>query len=99
VVRRVQIGDARLMPGGDAVRVGDTLVNEELLRQGLAWVSTRYCDRVICQEWKKIGGTGTGNETRPLVNAECGAAMGVSERWKIRVRLCLSSPQLPMTVQ
>jgi micrococcal nuclease len=36
------------------VRVGDTLVNEELIRQGLAWVYTRYCDRPICQEWKKL---------------------------------------------
>ena len=30
------------------VRVGDTLVIEELIRQGLAWVFTRYCDRAIC---------------------------------------------------
>jgi endonuclease YncB( thermonuclease family) len=29
------------------VRVGDTLVNEELIRQGLAWVFTRYCDMLI----------------------------------------------------
>ncbi len=36
------------------VRVGDTLVNEKLGRQGLAWVFTRYCDRPICQEWKKL---------------------------------------------
>ena len=36
------------------VRVGDTLVNEELIRQGLAWVFTRYCDRPICQEWKVL---------------------------------------------
>jgi endonuclease YncB( thermonuclease family) len=33
------------------VRVGDTVVNEELIRQGLARVFTRYCDRAICQEW------------------------------------------------
>lgn len=31
------------------VRVDHTLVNEELIRQGLAWVFTRYCDRPICQ--------------------------------------------------
>ena len=31
------------------VRVGDTLVNEELIRQGLAWVFTCYCDRPICK--------------------------------------------------
>ena len=30
------------------VRVGDSLVNEEPIRQGLAWVFTRYCDRAIC---------------------------------------------------
>jgi endonuclease YncB( thermonuclease family) len=36
------------------VRVGDTLVNEELIRQGLAWVFTRYCDRPICLEWKRL---------------------------------------------
>jgi endonuclease YncB( thermonuclease family) len=28
------------------VRVADTLVNEELIRQGLAWVFTRYCDKL-----------------------------------------------------
>jgi micrococcal nuclease len=36
------------------VRLGDILVNQELIRQGLAWVFTRYCDRPICQEWKKL---------------------------------------------
>ena len=36
------------------VRVGATLVNKELIRQGLAWVFTRYCDRPICQGWKKL---------------------------------------------
>jgi micrococcal nuclease len=34
------------------VRVGNTLVNEQLIRQGFAWVFTRYCDRPICQGWK-----------------------------------------------
>jgi micrococcal nuclease len=36
------------------VRVGDSLINEELIRQGLAWVFTRYCDRPIGQGWKKL---------------------------------------------
>jgi micrococcal nuclease len=36
------------------VRIGNTLANEELIRQGLAWVFTRYCDRPICQEWKAL---------------------------------------------
>jgi micrococcal nuclease len=34
------------------VRVGHTLVNEELIRHGLARVFTRYCDRTTCQGWK-----------------------------------------------
>ena len=36
------------------VRVGGTFVNEELIRQGLAWVFSRSCDRRICEEWKKM---------------------------------------------
>jgi endonuclease YncB( thermonuclease family) len=31
------------------VKVGDTLVNDELIRQGLRRVCTRYCDRPICK--------------------------------------------------
>ena len=33
------------------VKFGNTLINEELLRQGLARVFTRYCDRAICERW------------------------------------------------
>jgi len=33
------------------VKVGDTVVNEELIRRGLARVFTRYCDRAICERW------------------------------------------------
>jgi endonuclease YncB( thermonuclease family) len=36
------------------MRVGDTVINEELIRQGLARVFTRYCDRAICQEWQVL---------------------------------------------
>ena len=36
------------------VRVGNTRVNEELIRQGLAWLFTRYCDRPICQRSKLL---------------------------------------------
>ncbi|HVO84147.1 MAG TPA: thermonuclease family protein [Syntrophobacteria bacterium] len=36
------------------VKVGDTVVNEELIRQGLARVFTRYCDRPICERWEHI---------------------------------------------
>jgi len=34
--------------------VGDTVVNGELIRQGLARVFTRYCNRAICQEWRML---------------------------------------------
>jgi endonuclease YncB( thermonuclease family) len=37
-----------------SVRLSDTLVNEELIRQGLAWALTRYCDKPICQARKKL---------------------------------------------
>jgi endonuclease YncB( thermonuclease family) len=36
------------------VTVDDTVVNEELIRQGLARVFTRYCDRAICQWWERL---------------------------------------------
>jgi micrococcal nuclease len=36
------------------VWVGDILVNERLIRQGLAWVYTRYCKRSVCGEWKRL---------------------------------------------
>jgi micrococcal nuclease len=36
------------------VKVGETVVNEELVRQGLARVFTRYCDRAICREWREL---------------------------------------------
>jgi micrococcal nuclease len=32
------------------VTVGTTLVNRELIRQGLAWVYPRYCKRQVCEE-------------------------------------------------
>jgi micrococcal nuclease len=36
------------------VTVGNTLVNEELIRQGLAWVYNRYCKRPVCEEWRQL---------------------------------------------
>jgi endonuclease YncB( thermonuclease family) len=36
------------------VTVGGTVVNEELIRQGLARVFTRYCDRAICERWERL---------------------------------------------
>jgi micrococcal nuclease len=36
------------------VRVKDTLVNEKLIRQGLAWVYNRYCKRPVCEEWRQL---------------------------------------------
>jgi endonuclease YncB( thermonuclease family) len=36
------------------VRVGDTFVNKELIRQGLAWVFTWYCDRPIWEQRERL---------------------------------------------
>ena len=39
---------------GGFVKVGDTVVNEELIREGLARVFTRYRDRAICEQWRRL---------------------------------------------
>lgn len=36
------------------VHRGTLNVNEELIRQGAAWVYSRYCRESICREWKKL---------------------------------------------
>jgi micrococcal nuclease len=58
------------------VTVGNTLVNEELIRQGLAWVFTRYCDRPICEGWKKLEEEAR-EARRGLCDPEAGGAVGI----------------------
>jgi micrococcal nuclease len=36
------------------VYVGNTCVNEEIVRAGLAWVYHRYCKDSFCQEWADL---------------------------------------------
>ncbi len=36
------------------VSVGDVSLNEELVRNGYAWVYTRYCHRSFCSRWRKL---------------------------------------------
>ncbi|BHH83356.1 hypothetical protein LA52FAK_16450 [Desulforhopalus sp. 52FAK] len=36
------------------VQVGDTSINEKLLREGLAWYYSKYCKKKICSSWKKV---------------------------------------------
>jgi micrococcal nuclease len=36
------------------VKVGRTVVNEELMRQGLAWVYVAYCKQAVCEKWKEL---------------------------------------------
>ena len=36
------------------VAVDKQLLNEELVKAGLAWVYTRYCDWPICETWKAL---------------------------------------------
>jgi len=33
------------------VYVGDICVNEELVRNGFAWVYRRYCNIQVCEDW------------------------------------------------
>jgi endonuclease YncB( thermonuclease family) len=35
------------------VSVNGKSINEELLKAGLAWVFTRYCDKPCCKQWYK----------------------------------------------
>jgi endonuclease YncB( thermonuclease family) len=50
---------------------GDSL-NEELLREGLAWVHIYYCKEPICREWRQLekkarqGGRGLWQDTHPV---------------------------------
>lgn len=32
---------------------GENVLNEELVREGLAWVYPRYCKKAICASWKE----------------------------------------------
>ena len=36
------------------VHVGTTCVNEELVKEGLAWVYTKYCKRDFCGRWTQL---------------------------------------------
>lgn len=38
-------------------------MNEELVRQGAAWVYGRYCQESICQEWKELEKTARSKKT------------------------------------
>lgn len=46
-------------------------INQWLLRKGLAWVYTKYCDKPFCDRWKgiqerkKASGTGLWEQTSP----------------------------------
>ena len=52
-------------------------MKEKMIRRGLAWVLTRYCDRPICLKWKEFRSGGTKGETGALVDAKAGGAVGV----------------------
>lgn len=40
--------------GVGVVHVGATTVNEALLKNGYAWLYTKYCKQSFCGEWKKL---------------------------------------------
>jgi len=35
------------------VQLGSRLLNEEIVRQGYAWVYPRYCRKTICEKWQQ----------------------------------------------
>jgi micrococcal nuclease len=54
------------------VSVDKSLLNEELVKAGLAWVYNRYCNEVICETWKqyqlraKVGKRGLWSDPNPI---------------------------------
>jgi micrococcal nuclease len=54
------------------VAVDKSLLNEKLVKAGLAWVYSRYCSEVICETWKnyqlkaKIGKRGLWSDPNPI---------------------------------
>ncbi len=54
------------------VRVDGESLNEELLREGLAWVHIYYCKEPICREWRQLeknarkGGRGLWQDEHPV---------------------------------
>jgi endonuclease YncB( thermonuclease family) len=36
------------------VEVNGQLLNEEMVRRGMAWVSNRYCNEDICNDWRDL---------------------------------------------
>jgi endonuclease YncB( thermonuclease family) len=36
------------------VRVDGTVLNEELVKRGMAWVHIRYCDEEVCTRWRVL---------------------------------------------
>ena len=36
------------------VRVDGTVLNEELVKRGMAWVHIRYCDEEVCSRWRDL---------------------------------------------
>ena len=81
------------------VKVGDTVISKDLIRQGLARLFTRYCNRPICQEWQLLEA-----EAREKKRGLWSMPNGIPPwefrrggRWRQSLRL--SSPNLPMTCQ
>jgi len=64
------------------VKIGDAVVDEEPIRQGLARVFTRYCD-------------GASSEAGTVVYAKCHTAMGASEKLGDDGGHCASPPRPP----
>ena len=36
------------------VKIDGKILNEELIKAGMAWVYTQFCKRPVCREWKEL---------------------------------------------
>jgi endonuclease YncB( thermonuclease family) len=80
------------------VGVGGTVVNEELIRQGLTWVFTRYCNGAMCQEWESTSRPRHGRGSRASGQCRMPYRRGsFAEPGNDRQLRRHSSPNLPMS--
>jgi endonuclease YncB( thermonuclease family) len=79
------------------VRVADSLVNEELIRQGLARVFARYCDRPICERWERLEDEATQAGRGLWSTSNALPPLGVPEKQEMTAFTASFLPNLPMS--
>jgi endonuclease YncB( thermonuclease family) len=74
------------------------VVNEELIREGLARVFTRYRDRAICEQWRRLE-DGREQRSGDCEQRRMRSPVGVSEKQEITASTSPFLPYLPMIEQ